>query len=68
MALTPDQVPDFVEATLKEFKRKQWTDISLPLQHYICGAIVLLGVGVGLRGYDGRQGWTYSKRIVSGGG
>jgi len=34
MALTPDQVDDFVQLTLKNFKRYKWTDISLPLQFY----------------------------------
>lgn len=34
MALTPEQIDDFVTLTLKLFKRNQWTDLSLELQHY----------------------------------
>lgn len=36
MALTPDQVDDFVQLTLENFKSYKWTDISLPLQFYVC--------------------------------
>jgi hypothetical protein len=34
MALTPDQIDDFVNLTLKLFKRRQWTDFSLEHQFY----------------------------------
>lgn len=34
MGLTPDQVDDFVQSTLKLFKTHKWTDLSLPLQFY----------------------------------
>jgi hypothetical protein len=35
VGLTPDQLDDFVELTLKNFKRNKWTDISLPYQKYV---------------------------------
>lgn len=34
MALTPEQLDDFVTLTLSEFKRREWTDISLEYQNY----------------------------------
>ena len=34
MALTPDQIDDFVTNTLKRFYRHKWTDISLEHQEY----------------------------------
>lgn len=33
--LLPDQLDDFVNLTLKNFKRKKWADISLDYQYYI---------------------------------
>lgn len=35
MALTPDQLDDFVTLTLSAFKRDKWTDLSLEFQEYI---------------------------------
>lgn len=40
MALTPDQVPDFVALTQPLFKRNKWTDISLEHQEYVSATIV----------------------------
>lgn len=40
MALTPDQIDDFVSLTLKKFKRYKWTDIALPLQHYTSAKMI----------------------------
>ena len=34
MALTPDQLDDFVNTTLKLFKKNRWVDISLEHQNY----------------------------------
>lgn len=34
MALTPDQLDDFVKMTLKRFKKRRWVDISLDHQEY----------------------------------
>lgn len=33
--LLPDQLDDFVNLTLKNYKRRKWVDISLDYQHYI---------------------------------
>lgn len=35
VGLTPDQLDDFVQLTLKKFHRNKWTDISLPFQKYV---------------------------------
>lgn len=35
MALLPDQIDDFVNLTLDNFKRKRWVDLSLDLQDYV---------------------------------
>ena len=35
VGLTPDQLDDFVQLTLKKFHRNKWTDISLPHQKYV---------------------------------
>ena len=35
VGLTPDQLDDFVQLTLKKFHRNKWTDISLPYQKYV---------------------------------
>lgn len=40
MALTPDQVDDFVNLTLSVFKRYKWTDISLEHQEYISSSLI----------------------------
>jgi hypothetical protein len=40
MALTPDQIDDFVNLTLSKFKRFQWTDISLEHQEYVSSALI----------------------------
>lgn len=49
MALTPDQIDDFVQLTLKLFKRRSWTDLSLEYQHYPSMKL-LTGKGVQERG------------------
>lgn len=49
MALTPDQIDDFVNLTLKHFKRHRWTDISLEHQEYV-SARMLKQKGVTERG------------------
>lgn len=38
--LTPDQVDDFVQLTLPNFKRYKWTDISVDLQDYVSSRII----------------------------
>jgi len=40
MALTPDQIDDFVELTLSNFKRGRWTDLSLEHQEYISSKLI----------------------------
>lgn len=40
MALTPDQVDDFVNLTLPLYKRYKWTDISLEHQEYISATLI----------------------------
>lgn len=40
MALRPDQVDDFVNLTLSNFKKNQWTDISLEYPEYISSRII----------------------------
>ncbi len=40
MALTPDQVSDFVNLTLSNFKTNKWTDISLEHTHYVSADLV----------------------------
>lgn len=40
MALTPDQVDDFVNTTLALFKKHKWTDISLEHQEYVSAQLV----------------------------
>jgi len=39
MALTPDQIDDFVTTTLSHFKRNKWTDLSLEHQEYVSGRL-----------------------------
>jgi len=38
--LTPDQVDDFVQTTLPNFKKHKWSDISLEHQEYVSSKIV----------------------------
>lgn len=40
MALLPDQIDDFVNLTLKHFKRYKWTDISLEHQEYVSSTLI----------------------------
>jgi hypothetical protein len=40
MALTPDQVDDFVNLTLPKFKKHQWTDLSLGLVEYVSSTLI----------------------------
>jgi len=40
MALRPDQVDDFVNLTLSNFKKNKWTDISLQYPEYIASRII----------------------------
>ena len=40
MALTPDQVNDFVTLTLPLFKKYKWTDISLQYPEYISATLI----------------------------
>ena len=40
MALTPDQIDDFVTLTLSNFKRGKWTDLSLQHQEYISSTLI----------------------------
>ncbi len=40
MALTPEQLGDFVTLTLKYFEKKKWTDISLEFPEYISSKII----------------------------
>jgi len=40
MALRPDQVDDFVNLTLSNFKRNRWVDISLDYPEYISSRII----------------------------
>lgn len=40
MALTPDQVQDFVTLTQPLFKRYKWTDISLDYQEYVSATLI----------------------------
>jgi hypothetical protein len=40
MALTPDQIDDFVNLTLSLFKRNKWTDLSLEHQEYVASGII----------------------------
>lgn len=40
MALRPDQVDDFVNLTLSNFKRNKWTDISLDYPEYISSRVI----------------------------
>ena len=40
MALTPDQIDDFVNLTLSLFKRHKWTDLSLEHQEYVASGII----------------------------
>lgn len=40
MALTPDQIDDFVQTTLKLFKTGKWTDISLEHQFYASSKMI----------------------------
>lgn len=38
--LTPDQIDDFVNLTLSNFKRNKWTDISLEHQEYVSARMI----------------------------
>ena len=40
MALTPDQIDDFVTLTLSNFKKYKWTDLSLEHQEYISATLI----------------------------
>ena len=40
MALTPDQIDDFVNLTLPNFKKHKWTDLSLEYQEYVFAKLV----------------------------
>lgn len=40
MALRPDDVDDFVNLTLSNFKRNKWTDISLEYPEYIASRVI----------------------------
>jgi hypothetical protein len=40
MALRPDQIDDFVNLTLSNFKRSEWTDISLEYPEYIASRVI----------------------------
>jgi hypothetical protein len=40
MALTPDQVDDFVTLTLQYFKKYKWTDLSVDYQEYISATLI----------------------------
>lgn len=40
MALLPDQIDDFVNLTLSQFKRHKWTDISLEHQEYVSATLI----------------------------
>lgn len=40
VGLTPDQLDDFVQLTLKRFHRNKWTDISLPFQKYVAARLM----------------------------
>lgn len=43
MALLPDQLDDFVNLTLDQFKKKKWIDLSLDQQHHIFAQKFLSG-------------------------
>jgi len=40
MALTPEQIPDFVALTQNVVKRGKWTDLSLDLQSYVSATMM----------------------------
>lgn len=40
MPLTPDQIDDFVNLTLSNFKTYKWTDISLEHQEYVSSTLI----------------------------
>ena len=40
MPLTPDQIDDFVNLTLDNFKKYKWTDISLEHQEYVSATLI----------------------------
>ena len=40
MALTPENIDDFVNLTLSLFKRHKWTDLSLEHQEYVSSGII----------------------------
>jgi hypothetical protein len=40
MALTPDQVSDFVNLTLSNFKTNKWTDLSMDHQEYVYSSFI----------------------------
>lgn len=40
MALTPEQIDDFVTLTQPLFKRRRWTDISLEYQEYVSAQLI----------------------------
>ena len=43
MPLLPDQLDDFVNLTLDNFKKRKWVDLSLDLQHHIFASKFLNG-------------------------
>lgn len=43
MPLLPDQLDDFVNLTLDNFKKRKWVDLSLDLQHHIFASKFLSG-------------------------
>lgn len=45
MPLLPDQIDDFVTATIAKYERRKWKDITLPLQRYIFADRMLNGPG-----------------------
>jgi len=45
MALLPDQLDDFINLTLDNFKRKSWVDLSLDNQHHVFASRFLKGKG-----------------------
>jgi hypothetical protein len=40
MPLTPDQIDEFVNLTISNFKRGKWTDLSLEHQHYVSSKLI----------------------------
>lgn len=44
MPLLPDQLADFVQLTLRKYKKETWTDLSLSLQNYYFDQILKRGM------------------------